>query len=210
MGRMIALLVGFTIYQLLSHWALQKFPPGHLGTLLAMLPVIALLVWLVFRASSLIQAAGLALAAAVCCALWWFAPANLYWMQHALWYLLCLWGFARTLTPGREAIITEIATAVHGPLPPYMREYTRQVTLAWSVFFAGMVLTSFLLFTFAPLNAWSFFANVLNFPLVLLMFMLEHAYRVRRHPSFPHASLARTITAVARHYAAQAKAAEVK
>ena len=49
-------------------------------------------------------------------------------------------------------------------------------------------LISLLLFALAPISAWSWFANLLNIPLLLLMFVAEYAYRLLRFPGFSHAS----------------------
>ncbi len=74
--------------------------------------------------------------------------------------------------------------------PPEIAGYTRRVTWAWCVFFAGMALTSVLLFVFAPLSSWSVFNNLLNLPLVVVMYLTEYAWRRRRFPNFSHASIA--------------------
>jgi uncharacterized membrane protein len=61
---------------------------------------------------------------------------------------------------------------------PQHEIYTRQVTIAWTLFFGAMALASTLLFFLAPLATWSVFANLLTLPLVALMFIGE--YWVRR------------------------------
>jgi uncharacterized membrane protein len=99
---------------------------------------------------------------------------------------LFLWFFARTLRAGREPLVTSIARFVHGTLTPEIERYTRAVTAAWCVFFAGMAITSAALAAFAPLAVWSLFANLLAYPLVGLMFAAEYAIRLRRFPDFRH------------------------
>jgi hypothetical protein len=96
---------------------------------------------------------------------------------HTLAYLALLPAFAITLLPGREPLVTLIARRVSGPLEGEMMAYTRGVTWAWCIFFAAQLLTSFVLFWSAPLGMWSFFVNVLNLPLVALMFVGEYAFR---------------------------------
>jgi uncharacterized membrane protein len=118
---------------------------------------------------------------------WGLAAA--YGIPHAAIYLSLLWLFARTLRPGREPLITRLARRVHGTLPPEHDAYTRRVTGAWCVFFATQIVMSALLFGFASLSHWSLFINVLNFPLLALMFVGEYGYRLIRHREFPHASL---------------------
>lgn len=137
-------------------------------------------------------------------AAWWAAEYGGVAGQAALWvgalpqvfcYLGLLWLFGRTLSPGREALITRLARIVHGELPPEIVRHTRRVTVFWSVFFAAMALTSVLLLLMVSVDAWLFFANVLNFPLVAGAFVGEYGYRLLRFPDFAHVSLTGTIRA---------------
>ncbi|SMH36386.1 COG4648 family protein [Azospirillum agricola] len=98
--------------------------------------------------------------------------------------------FGRTLAPGREPLITGIARRVRGHLTDAMLVYTRRVTVAWCLFFAGQLAVSALLFLTASNTVWSFFVNVLDLPLVALMFLLEYACRLRRFPNLSHGSIA--------------------
>jgi uncharacterized membrane protein len=116
---------------------------------------------------------------------------------HAAVNLFLLWYFARTLRAGRQALVTRLALRVHGSLPPEMVAYTRSVTLAWCGFFAGQVAVSMLLLAFAPLEIWSMFVNLINVPLIALMFAGEYLYRTLRFPNHPRASIARVLRAYA-------------
>ena len=104
-----------------------------------------------------------------------------------------LWFFGHTLWRAKEPLVTRLARRVHGTLPPEMEAYTRGVTFAWCVFFAAQIVISALLFEFASLSAWSLFISVLNFPLLVLMFAGEYAYRMTFHRNFPHASILEAI-----------------
>jgi uncharacterized membrane protein len=104
-------------------------------------------------------------------------------IPHALAYTAMLLIFGKSLTGQKESVITTLALRMRGPLSPVVLRYTRRVTLAWCVFFAAQVAASLVLFLWAPLAVWSLFINVANFPLVLVMFMLEYAYRLVRHPA---------------------------
>lgn len=114
--------------------------------------------------------------------LWWhsarlsFVAAS--GIPYAVIYSLLLAAFAATLLPGREALITKLARKLRGPLPPEIVAYTRAVTWAWCLFFAAQLLCSFALLTWAPIRVWSFFVNMLNLPLILLMFVAEYAFRL--------------------------------
>ena len=102
-----------------------------------------------------------------------------------------LWGFARTLRPGREPIITAMARRVFQERDPEALRYTRHVTQLWSLFFLAMLLECLLLALFAPMELWSLFANLLNYLFIALLFLAEFVYRRLRFPqrSSPRAVL---------------------
>jgi ABC-type polysaccharide/polyol phosphate export permease len=118
-------------------------------------------------------------------------------LTHAAAYLILFWYFARTLREGKEPLITRLARSVRGSLPPEIVAITRRVTLAWSAFFAAQVLGSMLLLVFAPFDIWSMFVNLLNFPLLALMFVGDHLYHAIRFPDYPRPSIARVLRAFA-------------
>jgi hypothetical protein len=94
-------------------------------------------------------------------------------------YASLLAGFALTLRPGRTPLITAMARRMHGPLSAEMLSYTRKVTMAWAIFFTVQLAISVSLFCFGPLVWWSFFVNILDIPLVAVMFAAEYAVRLR-------------------------------
>ncbi len=119
-------------------------------------------------------------------------------ISHTAAYVFLLWYFARTLARGREPLITRYARGVHGSLQPGMELFTRRVTIAWCVFFASQLIVSALLLAIAPLSAWSLFINLLNLPLLTLMFVGQLAYRAVRHPDYPRTSVMQAIRAFTR------------
>ena len=98
-------------------------------------------------------------------------------IPHAAVYLGLSVYFGQSLAGPQDAVITVLARRVRGNLPAYVLAYTRQVTWAWCIFFAGQVLTSLILLLCAPVAIWSLFVNLLNYPLVALMFVAEYAFR---------------------------------
>ena len=54
--------------------------------------------------------------------------------------------------------------------------------------------------------AWSFFINVLNLPLLILMFVVEKAYRNWRYPDHPRTTIMQAIEVYAKDFAAPRKA----
>jgi uncharacterized membrane protein len=188
----VALAAGLIGYEAAAHWAAVRGHGTALGALIALGPALTALALVALRTRRfawLALAGGIGLAAAALIALRAPSLTLLYPLPSVSIYLLLLWAFGRTLAPGREALVTGLARHVHGTLPPEIEAYTRRVNWAWCLFFAGMTLTSVLLFAFAPLETWSLFANLLTLPLIVLMFVGEYAYRVSRYRDFAHVSL---------------------
>jgi len=94
-------------------------------------------------------------------------------------------GFALTLRRGRTPMIHAIAEWALAPEPvtPEFARYLRRLTQAWMVFFILMALACAVLALAAPFWWWSFFSNVLSWPLIGAFFCGE--YLVRRI-GFPH------------------------
>jgi uncharacterized membrane protein len=121
-------------------------------------------------------------------------------LPHTLVYLGLLLMFGATLRPGHDALITALARRMYGDISDDMWRYTRRVTWAWCFFFAAQLLTSLALFLLAPLAVWSFFVNVLNLPLLALMFVAEQLCRpflLRDAPRHSFADVRRMIRHVA-------------
>lgn len=115
-------------------------------------------------------------------------PAIIFGMPHLVTNAFLMWVFARTLKNQREPLVTMMARGVHGSLTPDLEIYTRHVTIAWSLFFAGQIAASILLLSFASQEIWLTFINILSSPLIVLMFLCEYTYRVlryRNHRSSP-------------------------
>ena len=190
-------------YQLLVHSTIMEGQPGYVRLVLASLPLLALIYWIARYAQHkilwtlfLLAAGGMIYAIEHATRL---GLAAAYGLSHTAIYLSLLWFFGRTLVRGREPLITGFARRVHGTLPPEMEAYTRRVTQAWCAFFIAQAATSAALFTWASLDTWSLFVNVLNLPLLALMFAAEYLYRVTRHRNFPHASIMKGIQMFSEH-----------
>lgn len=108
----------------------------------------------------------------------------LYFVQHAGANALLCAVFGHTLMRGQTPMCTRIAGLMHGEVSAALARYTRRVTAAWTVFFGLTTAVSAGLFAFAPIAAWSTFANLLTAPLVGAMFAAEYLVRVRVLP--PH------------------------
>lgn len=185
-----ALVIG---YPLLAHYTNKSAHSGNLGALVSIAPVVLVALVLAWRSPR--RYIMLGVLALLCGALWagWPALMNhyglVYWLQHVGIQLILFMTFGRTLIAGRQPLCTRFAEAVHAPLTPQHEIYARQVTVAWTLFFAAMALASTLLFFLAPLATWSVFANFLTLPLVVLMFIAEYWVRRWVLPEMRHAHI---------------------
>ena len=190
-----ALVIG---YPFLAHYTNESAQNSSLGAVVAIVPVVVIALILSWRSPQRMLMLGLLVL--FCLALWagWSALEHhfgvVYWLQHTGMQIILFMTFGRTLIAERQPLCTRFAEAVHvAPLTPRHVIYARQVTVAWTLFFAAMALISTLLFFLAPLTTWSIFANFLTLPLVALMFIVE--YWIRRW-LLPHAQQAHFLDAV--------------
>jgi uncharacterized membrane protein len=177
-------------YPLLAHYTNESAHGGNLGALVAVAPVVLIALVLAWRSPRRFVMLGVL--GLLCIALWagWPALENhfglVYWLQNMGMLLVLFITFGRTLIAGRQPLCTRFARAVHTVVTPQHEIYTRQVTIAWTLFFAAMALASTLLFFLAPLVTWSVFANLLTLPLVALMFIGEYGVRRWVLPEMRH------------------------
>lgn len=121
----------------------------------------------------------------------------LYFIQHVGAMSLLFVTFGSTLMKEHEQALCSRIAAFIAPEPldaNYLR-YTWQVTLAWSLYFAVSALLSAVLFFFAPIEAWSVFANFVTPVTLGIMFVGEYLLRVRLMPNAPRVSVSATILA---------------
>lgn len=214
MGRLgkISILVAFITYPVVLHVFILKEEVKMSHLLFVFAPLLMVVSWMLFRLVAKIWWPAIALL---------FAGAVYYVMtgdygrigllavnglSAATLNLFLLWVFGRTLLAGREPLISQISRRVNGSLNPEVVDYTRHVTIAWCVFFAMQVIISLLLYIFASLVVWSFFINVLNLPLLALMFVGEKTYRTARFPNHPKTSILKAIEIYSKDFAAPKKA----
>ena len=98
-------------------------------------------------------------------------------LPHALIYACLLAVFGASLRPGREPLITALSRRMYGAVSAERAAYTRGVTWAWCAFFAAQLVTSLALFLLASRAVWLFFVDLLNVPLLALMFIAEQTVR---------------------------------
>jgi uncharacterized membrane protein len=184
--RLAAVLALILAYASLSHYCITGGRSG-LGAALAVIPLLALGASLLRRSKGPLIAASVGVAAVL--VLYDCRP--LLERNFALVYLLQECGmngllaavFGRSLRAGEAPLCTRLADQLHGPLTPAEILYTRQVTLAWTLLFAAITLTTLGLYIAAPLAAWSLFVNFVTVPLIAAMFVAEFAVRRRVLPA---------------------------
>ncbi len=186
----LAAIMAFAVtYAGLSHYS-NSFAKTHdLAVALAVGPVLTVGFFLIWRCTRLWAALLAAVAAALLLHHTWpLLEKNfqvVYLLQEGGFYSLMAASFAQSLLAGREALCTQLADRVHGPLTPREVHYTRRVTAAWAVFFVLIAAATSGLFLFAPLPVWSLFANFCVPALIGLMFAGEYAVRRRSLPQVP-------------------------
>lgn len=207
----ILLLVAFIAYPILLHTYILKEEVEMWQLIFVFAPLLAVAVWVMFR---------------VIDKLWWpllvlaFAGVIYYivaggherigllvvnGLSNVTLNLFLLWLFGRTLLRGKVPLISQISRHINGELKPEVAEYTRHVTIAWCIFFGLQVITSLSLYVFAPIAAWSFFINILNLPLLILMFVGEKTFRTLRFPNHPKTSILKAIEVYSKDFAAPKK-----
>jgi uncharacterized membrane protein len=210
MGRLgkLLLLAEFIAYPILLHVFILKDEVEISQLLFVFAPLLAVAAWVLFRMTP--KKVWPLLAAAFALAIWYIATGvhgrvgllAVNGLSHASLNLFLLWLFGRPLRAGREPLISQISRHINGELKPEVFGYTRRVTIAWCIYFAAQVLVSLLLYVFAPLSAWSFFINVLNLPLLAMMFIVEKTYRTLRFPNHPKTPIMKAIEVYSRDFAA--------
>jgi uncharacterized membrane protein len=214
MGRLgkILLIAAFVAYPVLLHAFILKEEVEMWQLLFVFAPLLAVAAWVLFRMVGKLWWPLLALAFAG--VIYYVAAGGhgrvgllaVNGLSNATLNLFLLWLFGRTLLRGQEPLISQISRRINGELKPDVVAYTRHVTIAWCCFFGMQVTTSLLLYTFAPISAWSFFINVLNLPLLILMFVGEKTYRTLRFPNHPKTSILKAIEVYSKDFAAPKKA----
>jgi uncharacterized membrane protein len=189
----------FGTYPILLHLFILKNETDLLTLLGVFSPLLLVAVWMFFRsipvkvwpwACALLLVAGYYFGSAGNVRIGLLAVNGAF---HALINLSALLLFGRTLMAGGEALITQIARHISGELPAEIVAYTRWVTIAWCCFFVMQLSVSIVLYIFSPVAVWSLFINVLDLPLVLMMFAGEYGYRRLRYPDHPRISVAKVM-----------------
>jgi uncharacterized membrane protein len=195
--QLAAAIVFLVAYSLLSHYSNSNPQAQELGAALALTPMLAIGLALVWRWVGAMPALLTSLAAAFLVRHYWplFTKnfSIVYLVQQCGFYTIMAVTFGRSLLKGRVPLCTQFADKVHGPLSDPELRYTRSVTAAWVMFFLANLAVTGLLFEFAPLKIWSIFVNFCSLPLILGMFVAEYAVRRRALPQLKRSGLIATL-----------------
>ena len=199
--RVAATVAVLVIWAVASHLGSAGIGGADFAALAAVLPFVLAGVALFWQHGGAgWRVAGLFAVSALLVALWPLLTRNailLYFLEHVGSMLALAALFGRSLMGPGDALITSLARALYGDTPLSERKqcYTRQVTLAWTIFFVTNVVVSTVLFRLAPVRIWSIYAHLLMGPLVALMFLGEHLVRLRVLPPQERPSLTEVVRA---------------
>ncbi len=104
--------------------------------------------------------------------------------------------FGSTLAKGRTALITRFVALTEVNITDAVRDYTRKVTIVWTVVLTLMTIEAVLLALFANQETWSLFTNLLNYIFIFIVFAIEYGYRVHRFPERQHKSFSQFMTSL--------------
>jgi len=193
--RTLALVAFMATWAIAAYFGSTGQGSPDFNTAIGATPFVVILATLLWRARHpLGMAAGALLVGGTLVWLWPALRQNaalLYFIEHLGTNLALAALFGRTLSGPGEPLITHFARIVnHGKLSERQLRYTRQATLGWTLFFLANATLSLLLYVLAPHAVWSFYASLLTVPLVGLMFVAEHLWRMHALPPEERPSIA--------------------
>jgi uncharacterized membrane protein len=90
--------------------------------------------------------------------------------------------FGLTLQGEGEPLITRIMRIIHGGvLSPELVGLGRRFTVMWVLFFIVLTIFFLTLVFFASISTWSFFANVMNYVFLVVLFLSQFIYGYLRY-----------------------------
>lgn len=196
------------LYPILVHTFIVKDAPvAALRTLLAVaLIMMALHLWLGDRSRRWVWTGLYALLAGAAVANLWRGGHLALFLPPLIFNLALAVAFAVTLRPGATPLVEPFMRKYRGDsvTTAHVRE-ARFLTWAWTVFFVAMAACAAWLAAFASLEAWSLFANFLNYLFVGLMFVGQFAWSWLRHGPPPGRGRLATIFGIAGDAVAEAR-----
>ncbi len=158
----------------------------------------ALTLWRGLKLDVLALRVGSILLAALLLAGAYFANSYFVWLIPSFVYLWLTALFGHTLW-SPPSLCERLVRLQYPEFVPGIAEYLREVTWAWTLFFAVNVLICALLPALAGQTAWAFYTGVLVYVLMGLLAVGEWFYRHRRFPDLDIPPAMETIKYMARH-----------
>lgn len=106
--------------------------------------------------------------------------------------------FGRTLMPGQVPLIVRIGEHFRGELPPSVAAYGVRLTVFWTLLFVFLALESALLGVFGTAFWWSLFTNLINYIIIVSVFVVEYAIRRRVLSDVDHEPFFNYVASMAR------------
>ncbi len=116
--------------------------------------------------------------------------------------------FSQSLLPNHIPLVTDIGEKARGPLTERMRNYTRSITILWTVMFAVLSLGAFFTAWLGTPEVWSLLTNVINYFVVGLLFFGEFLYRKWKFPEHNHPNFFEYIRIIMQANIGKAKASQ--
>lgn len=192
-----AALLGYAVASHLLFTQVEKY--ARLAILWIWLPLAGACVLMTWRSAWRWRVVGLLTGATVFI---WLATANMgidpgfiFMIQYLAVQAGLAGLFGLTLRSGRQPLVTRLARAVHGHLPPAIERYTRTVTLVWTLFFITLGTVATVLYVFTAKHWWSIWVNFLTPLFIGALFVVEYAARRRLFPDFKHSSFSTAMRA---------------
>ncbi len=128
----------------------------------------------------------------------YFANAYFIWLvpSFAYLWLTVLFGHTLWMPP---SLCERLVRLQYPDFIPGIAEYLREVTWAWTLFFAANTVICALLPTLAGPGAWALYTGLLVYGLMALLGVGEWFYRRRRFPDLDIPPLVETFTFMAKH-----------
>ncbi|MEX0693203.1 MAG: hypothetical protein WD075_02045 [Rhodospirillales bacterium] len=108
------------------------------------------------------------------------------------------WVFGRTLLPGKEPLIHRISRLNRGRVPAELDDYTRRMTVLWTVMFVVMLVVSVTVGLAAEPDTWSWVVNIGLPATAATVFFTEHGYRAIKFRHLGHNSPLATLRTMIR------------
>ncbi|MGV3729021.1 hypothetical protein [Hydrogenophaga sp.] len=204
--RDLGVLLLMAAWVVAAHVGSSGWGNADFNAVVAVAPIVVAVLMAVWRVPAwAARAAGVLALGALLVWLWPALRHNvalLYYLQHLGIHVALGVFFGKTLLGPGEALITRMARRIFThELSERKVRYTRNVTLAWTVFFFANALVSTVLFIWAPPTVWSVHANLLTGPLLGVMFLAEYVCRLCVLPPHERPGLAAVVQAYRRESA---------